>query len=139
MSLTNLSEHIFIFISQIKQGMKWPIHSICFNLSEDQSQNSTIFLLSLIFVSQVSLKSDQLSHIFKPIFGLSDKIGLLVPLEAVQACCYIEKKVKSPSKNGRVIKWLGQHKRYKLRLTLVDSAARLSSTQRSHEKVMRKS
>ena len=46
--------------------------------------------------------------LFKPIFGLSDKIGLLVPLEAVQACCYIEKKkVKSPSKNGRVIKWLG--------------------------------
>ena len=46
--------------------------------------------------------------IFKPIFRLSDKFGLLVPLEAVQACCYIEKKkVKSPSKNGRVIKWLG--------------------------------
>ena len=29
---------------------------------------------------------------FKPIFGLSDKIGLLVPLEAVQACCKCEDK-----------------------------------------------
>ena len=33
-------------------------------LSEDQSQNSMIFLLSLIFVPQVPLKSDQLSLIF---------------------------------------------------------------------------
>ena len=29
---------------------------------------------------------------FQADFRLVEKIGLLVPLEAVQACCYIEKK-----------------------------------------------
>ena len=59
------------------------------------------------FIEKIN-HSEMPLYLFKPIFGLSDKIGLLVPLEAVQACWFIgKKKVKSPSKNGRVIKWLG--------------------------------
>ena len=37
------------------------------------------------------LKVPLVKYIFKPIFGLSDKIGLLVPLEAVQAWLKREK------------------------------------------------
>ena len=33
---------------------------------------------------------------FQADFRLVDKISLLVPLEAVQACCYVEKKSKVP-------------------------------------------
>ena len=36
---------------------------------------------------------------FQADFRLVDKIGLLVPLEAVQACCYIEKKSQKPPKD----------------------------------------
>ena len=36
---------------------------------------------------------------FQADFRLVEKIGLLVPLEAVQACCYVEKKSQKPPKD----------------------------------------
>ena len=47
-------------------------------------------------IQQSNFAKNVFSYFFKPIFGLSDKIGLLVPLEVVQACWFIGKKIQKP-------------------------------------------
>ena len=66
---------------------------ICWKVSGNSS--SYFFLLSSSF-------SFILPGMFLADIGLAEKIGLLVPLQAIQACWDIEKKVKTPLRTLRV-------------------------------------